>query len=64
MELDIRLQVLERKVREINQKDSSFMPSSANSVIVSLRWNFLNALEKPLKNFILPGNAQNGLAFQ
>ena len=63
-DLNIRIELLERRFLEINKKDPSVMSSSAHSIIVSLRWNFLKVLEKPLKNVHIPGIAQNGLGFQ
>lgn len=60
----IRLSLLERQLQDVTKEKSTGLSSTAQSVIVSLRWAFLRALEKPLKNFQLPGLSTDGFAFQ
>ena len=61
-ELHTRLRLLERQLINVNTNNSTHTPPSTNSVIVSLRWSLLRALEKPLKSVNLPGLCQHGIA--
>lgn len=60
----LRLQLLEHKVQVANMTGNASVTSSTLSVIVSLRWALLRALERPLKNVQLPSLDHNGLAHQ
>lgn len=58
----IRLRLIERQLQDNNMARNAGLSTSAHSVIVSLRWALLRALEKPLKNVILPDLDRHGLA--
>lgn len=60
--LDVRLRLLERQVLHSKPSNSANLSATAYSVIVSLKWAMLRALEKPLRNIQLDGLAENGLA--
>lgn len=62
IDIGIRVQLLERKLQDSPMSRSSSLTTSAKSVIVSLRWALLKALEKPLKRLNLPGISEHGLA--
>ncbi len=61
-DLRIRVRLIERQLQDANVLNSVALSSSAESVILSLKWAFLKVLEKPLKKLDLPGISQNGVA--
>lgn len=61
-QLRLRLELLERKVQDINHTKSPQLSLSAQSIIVALKWNLLLQLEKPLKELRLEGLSQLGIA--
>ena len=64
-QIDVRLQAIERQLQHAGPvKSPSTISSSTNSVLSSLRWAFLRALEKPLKLSHHPSLSQHGLARQ
>ena len=60
--MGIRLLLIERRLEDANTIRHPNLSASTFSVIVSLRWALLRALEKPLKTMLVPGLAQHGLA--
>jgi len=61
-EINIRLQLLERRMHDMSKTPSSALSSTAFSVIVALRWSFLKSLERPLKFPDHPSLSSHGLA--
>lgn len=64
MDIAIRVGLIERQLQRSSKEDLTTLCSSTISVIVSLRWALLKALEKPLKPADLAGFAEHGLAYQ
>lgn len=58
----LRLELLERKLQDLSHTPSSQLSSSAQSVIIALKWSLLLQLEKPLKELRLDGLSQLGIA--
>ncbi len=63
-DLELRLELLERRVHDFAPTNSSELSSSTLSVIVSLRWALLKALEKPLRSVLHPSLDEYGVAPQ
>lgn len=60
--IQMRLELLERKMRDVSQSHMSDPSSAAQSVIISLKWAILRQLEKPLKEIKHPKLCQLGVA--
>lgn len=60
--LDVRLRLLERQLLQSKPSSSGNLSAAAYSVIVSLKWAMLKALEKPLRNVQMDSVMENGLA--
>lgn len=61
-EIDLRLRLIERQLQDVNTTASASLSSSAQSVIVALRWSLLKSLERPLKFQDLSSLSSHGLA--
>lgn len=61
-QLKIRVELLESSLRDILQSDSAArLPASSLAVILSLKWSFLNRMEKPLKPWRSEGLSSHGI---
>lgn len=61
-DLALRLQLVERVLQGNSLAGNSPLSTSANSVVISLRWALLRSLEKPLKRMSLPDLSRHGFA--
>lgn len=60
--VNLRLELLERKMEDVGKTSTSSLSSSAQSVVVTLKWAILRQLEKPLKDMKLPELSELGIA--
>ncbi len=60
--LQLCIELLERKMQDVRQSPLSNPSSSAQSVIVTLKWAILRLLERPLKDLKLPDLSEFGIA--
>lgn len=59
---EARLRLVERQMQDVKKSGSTSVSETANSVIVSLKWALLKALEKPLKSMPLEDLSKHGIA--
>lgn len=62
--LQARLELLERKMNDVRSSPSHSLSTSAESVLVALKWSMLRQLERPLKEVKLKGLVYMGVAQQ